>query len=141
MGDDGDYHAGGTTPGGEHWQAGGVGGEGGAWHAGGVDGNGGTWHNDGYHAGVVAGGYGYHDATVVNSYYAGGCHNCGGAAVGAAAVAGAAAALTVGATLATLPPACGQRFVGGDAYYVCNGSWLAPRYGNNGVYYVVVDPL
>ncbi len=145
-GDDGAYHAGGTTAGGEHWQAGGVAGEGGAWHAGGVDGNGGTWHNDGYHAAAVGGGYGYHDATVVNSYYGGGCYNCGGAGVAAAAAAGAAvgaaaATMAVGATLATLPPACDRRLIGGDAYYVCNGTWFVPRFGNNGVYYVVVDPL
>ncbi len=141
-GDDGAYHGGGTTAGGEHYQAAGVAGEGGAWHAGGVNGNGGTWHDDGYHAAAAGGGYGYHDATVVNSYYSGGCYNCGRGAVGAAAVGGAAvAALTIGASLATLPPACEQRIVYGDAYYICNGSWLAPRYGNSGVYYVVVNPL
>ena len=44
----------------------------------------------------------------------------------------------------TVPPAwasCVDRIVAGESYYVCGSAWLAPRYGNNGVYYVVVNPL
>lgn len=116
----------------------------GGWHGGGAAGWGGTWHGDGYHAGPW-GGYGYHGPVVVNSYYGGGCYACGaaavGAAVGAAAVAGAAASYAIGASLATLPSGCVDRIVGGDSYYVCGSAWLAPRYGNNGLYYVVVNPM
>ncbi len=112
----------------------------GGWHAGGAAGWGGTWHGDGYHAGGAWGGYGYHGPVVVNSYYGGGCYACGAAAVGAAAAV-SAASYAIGATLATLPAGCVDRLVAGDSYYVCNGAWLAPRYGNNGLYYVVVNPL
>lgn len=111
----------------------------GDWHAGGAAGWGGTWHGDGYHAGPW-GGYGYHGPVVVNSYYGGGCYACGAAAVGAA-VGAAAASYAIGATLASLPSGCVDRFVGGDSYYVCGSAWLAPRYGNNGLYYVVVNPM
>src|SRR5271157_5497347 len=84
----------------------------GGWHAGGVGGYGGTWHADGYHAGGYwGGGYGYHGPAVVNSYYGRGCYACG------AAVVGGVAALAIGASLATLPPACGYRVVGGVGYY------------------------
>lgn len=122
----------------------------GGFHDGGAAGWGGTWHGDGYHAGYY-GGYGYHGPTVVNSYYGGGCWGCGaaagaavGAAVGAAAVTGAAIAArnyAIGATLATLPDGCIARVVGGGSYYVCDGAWLQPIYGNNGVYYTVVNPM
>jgi hypothetical protein len=133
------------------WAAGGFHDAGGdAWHAGGVGGWGGTWHADGYHAGGWGGGYGYHGPVTVNSYYGGGCYGCGaaagavaGAAVGAAAVAGAVAArdYAIGATLATLPDGCIARVVGGGSYYVCDGAWLQPGYGNNGVFYTVVNPM
>jgi hypothetical protein len=132
------------------WAAGGVH-DGNAWHAGGVGGWGGTWHADGYHAGGWGGGYGYHGPVTVNSYYGGGCYGCGaaagavaGAAVGAAAVTGAAIAArnyAIGATLATLPDGCIARVVGGGSYYVCGGAWLQPVYGNDGVYYTVVNPM
>lgn len=118
----------------------------GGFHDGGVGGWGGTWHGDGYHPGAW-GGYGYHGPVTVNSYYGGGCWGCGaaaGAAVGAAAaVAGAVAArnYAIGATLATLPGGCIARIVGGASYYVCDGSWLQPIYGNNGIYYTVVNPM
>lgn len=115
----------------------------GGWHAGGVGGYGGTWHADGYHAGGVwGGGYGYHGPVVVNSYYGAGCYACAGAAaIGAAAAVTAARNYAIGATLATLPSGCMNRIVNGVAYYICDNAWLAPRYGNNGVYYVVVNPL
>lgn len=117
----------------------------GGWHAGGAAGWGGTWHGDGYHAAGAWGGYGYHGPVVVNSYYGAGCYACGaaaaGAVVGAAAVTAAARNYAIGATLATLPGGCVNRIVNGDAFYVCDGAWLAPRYGNNGVYYVVVTPM
>jgi len=110
----------------------------GGWHAGGYGGYGGTWHADGYHAGGYwGGGYGYHGPAVVNSYYGGGCYACGAAALGVAA----ATTFAIGASLATLPPACSNRIVGGVAYYVCGGSWLQPQYGYNGVHYVVVPPM
>ncbi len=122
----------------------------GGFHDGGVGGYGGTWHGDGYHAGYY-GGYGYHGPAVVNSYYGGGCWGCGaaagaavGAAVGAAAVTGAAVAArnyAIGATLATLPGGCIARVAAGGSYYVCDGAWLQPMYGNNGVYYTVVNPV
>jgi hypothetical protein len=108
----------------------------GGWHPGGVGGYGGTWHADGYHAGGYwGGGYSYHGPAVVNSYYGGGCYACG------AAVIGGVAALAIGASLATLPPACGYRVVGGAGYYVCGGQWMQPQYGYGGVHYVVVPPL
>ena len=88
---------------------------------------------------------------MVNSYYGGGCWNCGaGAAVAGAAIAGAAIGAAaasaenrymVGATFATLPAGCAYRFMNGAAYYVCGNAWLAPQYGNNGVHYVVVPPM
>jgi hypothetical protein len=128
----GGFHGGGFDGGGFH--GGGV--EGGDWHAGGVGGYGGTWHADGYHAGGAwGGGYGYHGPAVVNSYYRGGCYACGAAAVGGLA------ALAIGASLATLPPACNYQVVGGSAYYNCGGQWLQPQYGYGGVHYVVVPPL
>jgi ABC-type sugar transport system substrate-binding protein len=77
----------------------------------------------------------------VNHYYGGGCWACGGAALAAGAVAGAAAAYAIGSTVATIPPACGNRYVGGVNYFVCGGTWFQPFYGNNGVYYRVVAPL
>ena len=110
----------------------------GGWHAGGVGGYGGTWHADGYHGGGVwGGGYGYHGPAVVNSYYGAGCVACGGAAV----LGAAAATYAIGASLATLPAGCNYQIVAGSAYYVCGNTWLNPRYGNNGLYYVVVPPL
>lgn len=115
----------------------------GGWHGGGAAGWGGTWHADGYHAGNVWGA-GYHGPVVVNSYYGRGCYACGAAAVGAVAGAAAGAAVAsyaIGASLATLPAGCVGRSVAGESYFVCNGAWLAPRYGNNGLYYVVVNPL
>lgn len=125
------------------------GGEVAGWHAGGTSGSGGTWHADGYHSGGDWGGY--HGPVVVNSYYGGGCFNCGaGAAVAGAAIAGAAVGAAaanaenryiMGATFATLPTGCAYRFINGAAYYVCGNAWLAPQYGNNGVHYVVVPPM
>ena len=110
----GGFHGGGFEGGGFRGPAGGEGaivrGPAGGWHAAGVGGYGGTWHADGYHAGGAwGGGYGYHGPAVVNSYYGGGCYACGAAALGGVA------ALAIGASLATLPPACGYRIVGRPA--------------------------
>jgi hypothetical protein len=117
----------------------------GDWHGGGAAGWGGTWHGDGWHAGGW-GGYGYHGPVVVNSYYGAGCYACGaaaaGAAIGAAAAANAVARnYAIGMSLATLPTGCVDRIVNGESFYICDGAWLAPRFGNNGVYYVVVNPM
>jgi uncharacterized membrane protein len=117
----------------------------GGWHAGGLGPAGGVWHAGGWHAGGWnGGGYwggGFHGPVVVNHYYGGGCWACGGAAVAAGVAAGAAAAYVIGTTVATIPAACVNRFVGGVNYFVCGGTWFQPYYGNNGVYYRVVAPL
>jgi hypothetical protein len=44
----------------------------------------------------------------------------------------------IGAKYATLPAGCAYHPVGGMAYYTCNGSWLSPAYGANGIYYRVM---
>lgn len=115
----------------------------GGWHAGGIGGVGG-WHAGGWHGGNYWGG-GFHGPVVVNHYYAGGCWACGGAAVAAGVAAGmaagAAAAYAIGSTVATIPAACTNQYVGGVNYFVCGGTWFQPFYGNNGVYYRVVAPL
>ncbi|HET6378674.1 MAG TPA: hypothetical protein VFG05_10280 [Methylocella sp.] len=128
------------------WHAGGD-----AWHAGGVDAwhgatwGGGTWHADGWHAGGYYAG-GFHGPVVVNHYWGGGCWNCGAAVaataagVAAGAAIGAAAAYTVGSIVATVPAGCVYRMAAGVNYYVCNGTWFQPFYGNNGLYYRVVSP-
>jgi hypothetical protein len=112
-----------------------------AWHAGGAHGDwGGTWHADGWHAGGVYAG-GFHGPAVVNHYYGGGCWNCGAAAIAGAAIGAAAVGLAVGSLVATVPAGCPYQVVGGTNYYVCNGTWYQPYYGNNGLYYRVVPPL
>ena len=93
----------------------------------------------------------------MNSYYGGGCYDCGGwntagaAAVGLAAgtalgAAGASAAsanayaagggYAMGGIYPTLPAGCVYRPVLG--VYGCDGTFLKPAYGANGVYYRVV---
>ena len=135
---------------------------GGAWH-GTAAGYGGVYHGSdygGYYHGTVATPYGgvhttayggyYHQPAPV-PYYGGGCWNCGspgwgaaaaGAAVGVAAGAaiGAAAArpYVVGATYAVLPAGCVYQSPYSE--YDCAGTWFAPGYGANGVYYNVVAP-
>ncbi len=52
--------------------------------------------------------------------------------------AGSAGPYPIGAKYATLPTGCAYRSVGGMTYYTCNGSWLSPAYGANGIYYRVV---
>ncbi|QBR70779.1 hypothetical protein CU048_05230 [Beijerinckiaceae bacterium] len=147
----GGFHAGGFGGGGfgaagfgggGAWHAGGVGPADNAWHAGGVHENwGGTWHGDGWHAGGYYGG-GFHGPVVVNHYYNGGCWNCGGAAAAAAYAAGAAAAAyAIGSMVVSVPVGCPYNFVDGINYYVCDGTWFQPLYGNNGLYYRVVAPL
>jgi len=160
----------------------------GGWHAGGVGAYGGTWHADGYHPGGVWGGaYGYHGATVVNSYYAHGCVACAPVAVGAAGAAGAAVAgaavaaatgpavgvavetpaapqpgaeiidvapaaaapavpppsYAVGSVVVSLPAGCKEQFrnVGDVSYVICGDLWFRTVYGNNGLYYKVVQPV
>jgi len=104
----------------------------------------------------------YHPPTTVN-YYSAGCSDCGGwstagaaavgvaagTAIGAASVNAATAnayaagvatgsAVASGAILPALPPGCGYMSVGDKAYYNCNGTWVQPVYGANGVYYRAV---
>jgi hypothetical protein len=138
----GGWHAGGIGGVGG-WHAGGIGPAGGVWHAGGWDAggwHGGGWDAGGWHGGGYWGG-GFHGPVVVNHYYGGGCWACGGAAVAAGVAAGAAAAYAIGSTVATIPAACANQYVGGVNYFVCGGTWFQPFYGNNGVYYRVVPPL
>ena len=89
-------------------------------------------------AGTAGGAYGggFHGPVVVNHYYGGGCWNCGAAAIGAAAV-----GYAVGSLVTTVPPGCAYQAVAGTNYYVCNGTWFQPYYGNNGLYYRVVPPM
>jgi hypothetical protein len=141
----GGFHAGGFGGGGAWhaggFHAGGVGGAG-AWHAGGVHGDwGGTWHADGWHAGGYYAG-GFHGPVAVNHYWGGGCYWCGAAAgVAAGAAIGAAGAYALGSLVTTVPAGCDYQNVGGVNYYVCNGTWFQPFYGNNGLYYRVVPPM
>jgi len=44
-------------------------------------------------------------------------------------------------SLPLVPAGCPYQVVGGTNYYVCNGTWYQPYYGNNGLYYRVVPPL
>jgi len=150
------YHAGNE---GGHWHAS-WGGNGSWGHAGGTAGYG--WHGTtggavGYH-GYGYHGYGWHQPVVVNHYYGGGCYGCGGwgaaaagaavgvaagAALGAAATSAAtsnayAAGYAAGSTYAALPAGCAYAPVNGVSYYACNGMWLQPAYGANGVFYRVV---
>jgi hypothetical protein len=122
------------------------------------------WAHEGY-GGVT---YGYHgDVTTVHNTYVGGaypvggCYSCGaaaaavgGLAVGAAVGAAAASATTpstvvvqqpvivtspaVGSMVTSLPSGCTGATVGGTQYYGCNGTYYKPKFGSNGVYYVVV---
>jgi hypothetical protein len=39
----------------------------------------------------------------------------------------------VGSLVATVPAGCPYQVVGGTNYYVCNGTWYQPYYGNNGL--------
>ncbi|TNM64780.1 hypothetical protein [Aliirhizobium smilacinae] len=57
---------------------------------------------------------------------------------GPAAVWGAAAAVTVGTIIATLPPECTTVVVGGISYRDCSGNWFEPRYDGHVVVYVAV---
>jgi hypothetical protein len=55
-----------------------------------------------------------------------------------AVAAGSARPYPINAKYATLPAGCAYHPVGGMTYYICNGSWLSPAYGANGIYYRVV---
>jgi hypothetical protein len=147
------YRGGTASGGGGSWSAHGA-------YGGSAYGSGGEWHGTGAYGGSYYGGY--HPPTTVN-YYGSGCGTCGGWAAGAAAtglVAGAAlgAAATsasnsantanayaagvaagqaqaIGAIYGQLPAGCTYSPVGGTTYYQCNGMWLEPAFGANGVYY------
>jgi hypothetical protein len=95
---------------------------------------------DGWHGGGAYGG-GFHGPVVVNHYYGGGCWNCGAAAIAGAAIGAAAVGYAVGSLVTTVPPGCAYQAVAGTNYYVCNGTWFQPYYGNNGLYYRVVPPM
>lgn len=112
---------------------------------------GGTAHTDayGYHPyGYYGGAYRpYYPPAAVDTYAAG-CPNCawGAAAAGAAvglaagAAAGAASAdAAIGTSYATLPAGCVSPG-GMDVIYRCEGFWVKPVYGANGVHYQVVPP-
>ena len=49
-----------------------------------------------------------------------------------------AAGYAAGSTYAALPGGCSYAPVNGASYYACNGMWLQPAYGANGVFYRVV---
>ena len=80
---------------------------------------------------------------MVNSYYGGGCWNCGAAIAGAAVgvAAAAATAVAIGTLVASVPAGCPYQYVNGVNYYVCGPTWYQPYYGANGLYYRVVPPL
>ena len=81
---------------------------------------------------------------MVDSYYGGGCYDCGGwNAAGAAGSANAYAAgvaagssYPMGAIYPSLPAGCMYRPL--VSTYECGGVWLSAAYGANGVYYRVV---
>ena len=60
------------------------------------------------------------------------------ASYSAGVAAGEAAAAPVGGVYTTLPANCQYRAVGGANEFQCGGTWLAPAYGANGLYYKVV---
>jgi hypothetical protein len=109
-------------------------------------------HTGYYGTTTTATGAYYHQPGVANYYGATGCYNCG-AGAGWAAAAGVATGVAVGATAtaaamaarpvatapamySVLPAGCIYQ----AGYYACNGTWLRPAYGANGVYYSVVPP-
>jgi hypothetical protein len=89
----------------------------------------------------------YHPPVAVPYYSASGCNGC---AAAAGAVVGATAGVAVGAAAAsaarpppaaqvayaTLPPGCAYRPVAHE--YDCGGTWFAPAYGANGLFYRAV---
>lgn len=93
----------------------------------------------------------YHPPVAVPYYSASGCNGC---AVAAGAIVGATAGVAIGAAAASaaqapayapppapvayaaLPSGCVFRPLPHE--YDCGGTWLAPAYGANGVYYSVV---
>jgi hypothetical protein len=151
-----------------HAAGGGFHGGGGSWGAHGWHGTVGGGGVSGYHYGgnhPYHGSYygGYHPPTTVN-YYGSNCYGCGGWNAGGAAaglvagtVLGAAAAsagnaasnanayaagVAAGAQIPTyygsLPSGCAYTPYGSATYYQCNGFWLEPAFGANGVYYKTV---
>jgi len=63
-----------------------------------------------------------------------------GAAYAAPVVAAGAAALAVGATVVSLPPACSNVVINGVTYYQCGGTYYQAAYDGPNVVYVVVQP-
>ncbi len=57
-----------------------------------------------------------------------------------APVAAAAAGLAIGATVASLPPACSNVVINGITYYNCGGTYYQRAYDGPNVVYVVVQP-
>ena len=111
-----------------------------------------VYHPPGY--GGYAGYPAYHPPVAVPYYSASGCYGC---AAAAGAVVGATAGVAVGAAAASaayappvyappaapvayasLPAGCIYRILPHE--YECAGTWFAPAYGANGVYYRVVPP-
>jgi hypothetical protein len=125
----------------------------------------GEWRNAGQSNGVGGGGVNGGGVQVppagLDPYYGGGCWHCSpwgiardsaaataGAMIGEAAVApylgtvyGSPNSYTVGSVVTSIPPGCSGRAASGANYYVCNGTWFQPYFGNNGVYYRVVPPM
>ena len=159
-------YRGGTASGGDgSWSAHGAdggyaSGGGGSWQAHGADG--GSAYGTHYYGGSYTA---YHPPTTVNTYYEGGCYDCGGWNTAGAAAAGVAVGATLGAAATsaassnayaagyaagssqypigsiytTLPAGCTLSPAGGVSYYACGGGvWLSPGYGANGVYYRIV---
>jgi hypothetical protein len=146
------------------WRGGSASGGGGSWSGTGWRGGtasgyhyGGAYHYNGSYYGT------YHPPTTVN-YYGSNCYGCGGWNTGGAA-AGLVAGTVLGAAAAsagnaaananayaagvaagaqaptyygTLPSGCLYKPYGNEAYYQCNGFWVEPAFGANGVYYRTV---
>ena len=86
----------------------------------------------------------YHPPVAVPYYSANGCNGC---AVAAGAIAGVAVGVAIGAAAQPAPaPVAYAALPAGCAYqpapheYLCGGTWFAPVYGANGVFYQVVPP-
>ena len=111
-----------------------------------------VYHPPGY--GGYPGYPAYHPPVAVPYYSAAGCYGC---AAAAGAVVGATAGMAVGAAAASAARPggiCAARRAGGlcefagrlhlpnplPHEYECAGTWFAPAYGANGVYYRVVAP-
>jgi hypothetical protein len=101
----------------------------------------GAEHTGYYGTTTTAYGAYYHQPATVN-YYGTSCYNCGvgwgAAAAGAAVGVAAASAAAAPVTYAALPGGCVYRMQLNA--YQCTGTWLAPAYGANGIYYRPIPP-